>query len=341
MKNIYIGREIGDNNKPFIIGEAGINHDGSLEKALELVDAAAECGVDVVKFQTHLPQYEMLKSAGTAVHLEKENLYELLARIQLSKEDHQRLQQRANDKGIMFMSTAYCREAIDFLDEFNLPAYKIGSGELTNIPLLKHIARKQKPMVLSTAASNYNDIDLAVDHIRNINDQLALMHCVFEYPADPKDCNINLIPLLKQKYNVPVGFSDHSQGINITLAALGLGANLIEKHFTIDRRWPGPDQKASLEPDELSELVRAAESIHYALGSNKQIFEGEKGAASLFRHSLVITRYIKSGETLSEDNLGIARPGSGIHPKEYDNYLGRVVRQDLEPGTQLKVEYIA
>ena len=338
--SIYIGRNIGDGYKPFIIAEAGINHDGDMKKAVELVDAAAESGADVVKFQTHLPEYEMLESAGSAVHLENENLYELLNRISLSKDDHRALKRRAEEKGIIFMSTAYCREAIDFLDEFDLPGYKIGSGELTNMPLLIHIARRGKPMIISTAASTYQDIDDALQSVVKINDQIALMHCVFQYPTRPEDCNIGVIPVLKRKYNIPIGFSDHSQGITITLAAIGLGANLVEKHFTIDRNWPGPDQKASIEPDELSELVRGVDEIHRALGTQKAFLEVEKSATDLFRHSLVITRDVKAGDILTEDNLGIKRPGTGISPKEYEIYLGRVVSVDLPAGVLLSLEHL-
>src|SRR3954469_22564921 len=235
---ITIGqREIGPERPCFIIAEAGINHNGDVKLAAELVDAAASAGADAIKFQTHFPEHEMLKGGATAAYV-GESLFDLLTRTALSKEAHVEMRDLAARKGIVFMSTPFSREAADFLESIGVPAYKTGSGELTNIPLQRHIARKGKPMIVSTGMSTPEEIDATVKALQDERASFALMHCTSTYPTPFEHVQLGCISALQGKYGVPVGFSDHTLGTAISLAAVAGGANIFEKHFTASRSLP-------------------------------------------------------------------------------------------------------
>src|SRR2546423_8349840 len=278
MSHISIGaRKIGPGEPCFVIAEAGINHNGDPTLAAELLDAAAAAGADAFKIQTHFPEHEMLRSGATAAYV-GESLFDLLTRTALSREAHVELRDRAAKKGIVFLSTPFSREAADFLETVGVPAFKTGSGELTNLPLQRHIARKGKPMIISTGMSTPDEIDRTVQAVREIGTPFALIHCTSTYPTPFEHVQRDCIPALQQKYSVPVGFSDHTLGSFIAFAAATLGANLFEKHFTLSRSLPGPDQQGSIEPGELAEIVKGIRAIERARGAPKTIQPGEQDA---------------------------------------------------------------
>src|SRR5437868_6903926 len=292
---ITIGqREVGEGCPCFVIAEAGINHNGDTALAMELVDAAAASGADAIKFQTHFPEHEMLKGGATAAYV-GESLFDLLTRSALSKEAHVQMRDLASRKGIMFLSTPFSREAADFLESIGVPAYKTGSGELTNIPLQRHIARKGKPMIVSTGMSTPEEIDATVRALDDEHATFALMHCTSTYPTPFEHVQLDCIAALQQKYGVPVGFSDHTLGNFMAYGAVAIGANLFEKHFTISRALPGPDQQGSMEPDELADLVKGVRSIERARGAAKTIQPGEQDVRNMAHHSVVSVRDIAAG----------------------------------------------
>ncbi|HUK33074.1 MAG TPA: N-acetylneuraminate synthase family protein, partial [Vicinamibacterales bacterium] len=269
--SVAIGsRTIGGAGRPcFVIAEAGINHNGDVKIAAELVEAAAAAGADAIKFQTHFPEHEMLKGGATAAYV-GESLFDLLTRTALSKEAHVQLRDLAVRAGIIFLSTPFSREAADFLESISVPAYKTGSGELTNIPLQRHIARKGKPMIVSTGMSTPEEIDATVSALREERASFALMHCTSTYPTPYEHVQLGCIASLQARYGVPVGFSDHTLGTAVSLAAIASGAALFEKHFTASRSLPGPDQQGSMEPKELEALVKDIRAVERSLGATKK-----------------------------------------------------------------------
>lgn len=335
-RSITIGtRRIGTGAPPFIVAEAGINHNGDLARAKDLVAAAADAGSDAIKFQTHLPEHEMLREGLTADYIGEESFFDLLKRCELSWDDHAALKAEAERLGIMFLSTPFSREATDLLEQLGVPAFKVGSGELTNLPLLRHIAAKGKPMILSTGMSEWDEVAEAVEAVRAVNDQFALMQCTSTYPAAYETLNLRVIPQMQERFGVPVGLSDHSRGIYTALGAIALGANLIEKHFTIDRNWPGPDQQASIEPDELTDLVRGAKAIHAALGETKTIIDEERPVIAMARESVVSMQTIPAGTTITDEMVWVKRPGTGIPAKELPRVIGRRAQRDIPADTLL------
>src|SRR2546428_960335 len=316
------GRAIGPGHPCFVIAEAGINHNGDVAIALELVHAAAEAGADAIKFQTHFPEHEMLRGGATAAYV-GESLFELLTRTALSRDHHFMLRDAAKQRGIVFLSTPFSREAADFLDTVKVPAYKTGSGELTNLPLQQHIARKGKPMIVSTGMSTAEEIDRTVDAIRAIGTPFALMHCTSTYPTPFEHVQIDCVPALQRTYSVPVGFSDHTVGGFVAPAAVALGANLFEKHFTISRSLPGPDQQGSMEPAELTELVQGIRAIEKANGATKTIQPGEQDVRNMAHHSVVSIRDIAAGAKIAADDVWAKRPGTGIPARQLGEVVGR------------------
>ena len=321
------GKKIGKNHPCFVIAEAGINHNGDLELAKKMVEEARKAGADAIKFQTHLPEKEMLKDGFSGGHIGG-SLFDLLKTLELSREDHIKLRDYAKEKGIIFMSTAYCKEAADFLEELRVPAYKIGSGEMTNQPLLRHIAKKKKPIILSTGMSTIEEIEESVDFVRKINSRLAILHCTSTYPTNYENVNLKFIEKLGQKFGIPVGLSDHSVGIYTALAGVALGACIIEKHFTTDRNLPGPDQKASINPEELKELVKGIKAIEKALGSEKKVIEAEVTIQGIARESVVTIMDVPKGTRISKAMVWVKRPGTGIPAK----YLGKVIGKRAKKG---------
>jgi len=327
--HITIGtHEIGQGHPCFVIAEAGINHNGDLSIASELVDAAAEAGADAIKFQTHFPEHEMLKGGATAAYV-GESLFDLLARTAISREDHFTLRDRATKKGIVFLSTPFSREAADFLETVGVPAYKTGSGEMTHLPMQRHIARKRKPMIVSTGMSTPEEIDRTVQVIRAEGAPFALMHCTSTYPTPFEHVQLDCISALQKKYGVPVGFSDHTLGNVAAFAAVALGANLFEKHFTTSRTLPGPDQQGSMEPKELEELVRGIRAIERARGATKTIQPGEQDVRNMALHSVVSIRDIAAGAVLTADDVWAKRPGTGIPARQLGEVIGRVAKHAI------------
>jgi N-acetylneuraminate synthase len=326
---ITIGRrEVGAGRPCFVIAEAGINHNGDVKLAAELVDAAADAGADAIKFQTHFPEHEMLRGGATAAYV-GESLFDLLTRTALSRDDHARLRDRAQKKGILFLSTPFSREAADFLETLGVPAFKTGSGELTHLPMQQHIARKGRPMIISTGMSTPDEIDRTVQAIRAAGAPFALMHCTSTYPTPYEHVQLGCIPALQRQYGVPVGFSDHTLGSFMAFAAVATGANLFEKHVTMSRSLPGPDQQGSMEPAELADLVRGIRAIEQAGGATKQIQPGEQDVRNMAHHSVVSIRDIAAGGTIGPDDVWAKRPGTGIPARQLGDVVGRVARRAI------------
>jgi N,N'-diacetyllegionaminate synthase len=342
MSEIKIANKtIGEYSKSFIIAEAGVNHNGSIEMAKKLVNAAKEAGADAVKFQTFKTKNLVTKNAKKAEYQIKnsgeESQYEMIKKLELSDSEFQEIAKYARDKGIIFLSSPFDTESVDLLDEMNIPAFKIASGEITNFPLLKHIAKKHRPVILSTGMSTIGEVEEALNLIEKYNDDIILMHCLTNYPAKKEDANLNVIKTLEYTFKRHVGFSDHTSGIEMSVAAVALGSCVIEKHFTIDKNLPGPDHKASLEPQELSEMVKAVRNVEKGLGNGiKKPTNDEIKIKKLVRKSIVAKKDILKGSILTEEMLNIKRPGTGIEPKYLDELVGKELIEDVKKDDLLK-----
>ncbi len=342
MSEIKIAdKTIGEYSKSFIIAEAGVNHNGSIEMAKKLVNAAKEAGADAVKFQTFKTKNLVTKNAKKAEYQIKnsgeESQYEMIKKLELSDSEFQEIAKYAESKGIIFLSSPFDTESVDLLDEMNIPAFKIASGEITNFPLLKHIAKKHRPVILSTGMSTIGEVEEALNLIEKYNDDIILMHCLTNYPAKKEDANLNVIKTLEYTFKRHVGFSDHTSGIEMSVAAVALGSCVIEKHFTIDKNLPGPDHKASLEPQELSEMVKAVRNVEKGLGNGiKKPTNDEIKIKKLVRKSIVAKKDILKGSILTEEMLTIKRPGTGIEPKYLDELVGRELIDDVKKDDLLK-----
>ena len=332
--------------KVLIIAEAGVNHNGDMRKAKKLIDVAADAGVDFVKFQTFKSSKLASRKAPKAEYQEKnttdeqESQLKMLQRLELSPEDHFELMDYCKDRGVSFFSTAFDNESLDFLNDIGLPLFKVPSGEITNYPYLKKMASFGKPVIMSTGMCEMSEIEDAV-RLMNENgiskDQITVLHCNTEYPTPMRDVNLKAMDTIRTRLGVPVGYSDHTLGIEVPIAAVALGAGVIEKHYTLDRSLPGPDHKASLEPEELKAMVRAIRNIEAATAGN-----GEKSPSPSEQKNLIIARKslhlgtsLEQGEKISEESLMTLRPGDGISPMEWHKVLGRVVNKNLEAGHQL------
>ncbi len=331
-----------DGGAVFTIAEAGVNHNGSLVTAKRLVDAAVVAGADAVKFQTFKAENVVLKTAPKARYQKEitdatETQYEMLKKLELTEQEFAELMDYCKQKDILFMSTPHDQESIDTLDGLGINVFKVGSGDITNLPYLRHMARKGKPLILSTGMSTLGEVEEAVNTIVSAgNEDLVLLHCVSNYPARVEDCNLRAMRTLETAFNLPVGFSDHTLGIQIALAAVAMGAKVIEKHFTLDKNMPGPDHKASLEPEELKTMVWGIRQIEQVFGNGiKKPAESEQDARLVSRKSIVISVDITKGEVITEKHLAIKRPGTGIKPKYYDYLLGRKVCRDIKADTLL------
>lgn len=329
------GRRVGEGEPVVIIAEAGINHNGDIKKAKQLIDAASDCGADIIKFQTHLPEYEMLQEDVTASYI-GESFFNLLKRCELSEDNHITLKEYSVKKRITFLSTPFSREAVDLLERIGVPAYKTGSGELTNIPLLSYIASKGRPMIVSTGMSELDEISETLDAITKINKQIVLMQCTSTYPTRYEDVNLKAIEVLHNRFGLPIGLSDHSEGIYTALGAVALGACVIEKHFTISSDWDGPDQKASIEPDELSELVKGVRTVHKACGNEKKVINDEEPVRKMARESIVYIEDLTEGATLTDNTVWVKRPGTGIPAKRLGEVLGRRIKHSVKADTMVK-----
>jgi len=321
-----------------IIAEAGVNHNGDMALAQQLVDAAAEAGADLVKFQTFSADRIVTRSAAKAdyqncARSEPESQYQMLHGLELSREHHERLIECCRAAGIGFLSTGFDIESIDLLIEFGINRLKIPSGEITNFPHLRHIGALGKEVMLSTGMANLGEVEAALEVLEAVGtprERITVLHCTSEYPAPIAEVNLRAMVLMGRALGVAVGYSDHTQGIEIPIAAAALGASVIEKHFTLDRSLPGPDHKASLEPDELKAMVQGIRNVEKALGDGvKRITPSERENRPVVRKSIVAARYIGAGERFTEDNIAVKRPGTGLSPMEWDRVIGRAAPRDF------------
>lgn len=327
-------------NKTLIIAEAGVNHNGSIELAKKLVEKAKEAGVDYIKFQTFKASKLVTKAAKQAEYQQKnigkegDSQYQMLKKLELSPEEHEILIDYCRQLGIKFFSTAFDFDSIDYLHSLNLGLWKIPSGEVTNYPFLKRIAAFNEPTILSTGMCDMEDVRAAVEALYKnglSKENLILLHCNTEYPTPFEDVNLKAMNALRKEFCVEVGYSDHTKGIEVPIASVALGATVIEKHFTLDRTLPGPDHKASLEPDELKAMVSAIRNIEKAVGGDgtKHVSESERKNIAIARKSIVAACDIKAGETFSEENLTVKRPGSGISPMRWEEVIGQRAKKDF------------
>ncbi len=326
------------NHKVIIIAEAGVNHNGDIELAKKLIDAAEFAGVDYVKFQTFNSKKLVSKNAEKATY-QKENTKKdnesqlaMLQKLELSKESHFELIDYCNSKNVKFLSTGFDLESIRFLNNLNLELFKIPSGEITNLPYLRIIGGLNKPVILSTGMADMKEIGEALNVVMDSGTKrknITVLHCNTEYPTPMVDVNLKAMTSIKEKFDVNIGYSDHTLGIEIPIAAVAIGAKVIEKHFTLDKTLDGPDHKASLEPNELKAMVDAIRNIEVALGNGiKEPSESEKKNKVVARKSIVANRKIKKGEKFTEINLTVKRPGNGVSPMLWDEYIGKVALKD-------------
>lgn len=340
----------GKNEKVFIIAEAGVNHNGCLKTAKKLVDIAVKARCDAVKFQTFKAE-SLLTKAVAMTGYQKQTVknstiktqFDLIKSLELSYRDFETIKKYCAKNKIIFLSTPFDTESADFLDSLRMKLFKVSSGDLTNIPFLKYLATKGKPIILSTGMGDMPEIEEAVLAIKKKgNHKISLLHCVTDYPAAMKDLNLKAIPSLAKQFKVSVGFSDHSLGIEASIAAVALGAKIIEKHFTISRNSPGPDHKASLEPQELTALVVSIRNIENALGDGiKKRTSVEKQYVRLVRKSLIAAHDIPAGKKITVDDVAIKRPGTGIPPKEIERILNRSMKKKILKDSVLRWEDIA
>lgn len=323
-----------------IIAEAGVNHNGSVEIAKRMIDKAVEAGADVIKFQTFKSEKLVSKSAKQAeyqkrniANAENDSQLDMLKKLELTESDHNELMDYCAKKQIRFFSTAFDMESIDYLYSLHVGLWKIPSGEITNYPYLKKIAQLGEPVILSTGMCEMEDVEAALKVLTDngLNkDKISILHCNTEYPTPFKDVNLLAMNELKERFGVKVGYSDHTKGIEVPIAAVALGAEIIEKHFTLDRNMEGPDHKASLEPDELKAMVSAIRNIELALGDgHKTVSESERKNIVVARKSIVAAKNIKAGEVFNENNLTVKRPGNGISPMDWENVIGKTAKKDF------------
>ncbi len=348
MSTFRIGdRDIGANAPCFIIAEAGVNHNGSLALAHDLVDIAADSGADAIKFQTFTTERLATASAQQADYQRKntgreESQFNMLKRLELSLEDHVALMRHCERRSILFLSTPFDEQSADLLASLNVLAFKTPSGELTNLDYLSYIATLGKPMIVSTGMATMGEVEQAVTAIGAAgNPPLAILHCVSDYPAKAIDVNLRAMSTLAENFLIPVGYSDHTLGTAVTFAAVALGAKVIEKHFTTDRQLEGPDHRASLEPGELRDLVRGIREVEQSLGDGrKRPTTAELATRVVARKSVTTTRALESGSVLTADDLTLKRPGNGIDPPHRHMVIGRTLRDAVDADTTLHWEML-
>lgn len=329
--------------KTYIIAEAGVNHNGSLKLACKLVDAAKEAGVDCVKFQTFKAKNLVSRNASKAEY-QKETTgdgsqEDMLKKLELSYDEFLELKKYCDSVGISFLSTPFDFESIDFLNSVDMPFWKIPSGEVTNYPYLVALANTQKPIIMSTGMCCLDEIRAAIRVLKDNGSQdIKLLHCNTEYPTPFEDVNLRAMQTLKDEFGLEVGYSDHTKGIEVPIAAVAMGATIIEKHFTLDRNMEGPDHKASLEPDELKNMVRSIRHIEEAIGSGtKKPSPSETKNKAVARKSIVAKTKIAVGEFLTEDNITVKRPGTGISPMKWPEVIGTKAIRDFDEDELIEI----
>ena len=329
------------NKHTIIIAEAGVNHNGSIELAKQLIEEAAKAGADFVKFQTFKADLLVSKTAKKAEYQKKnigdgdDTQFAMLKKLELNEAAHLELIAHCEKCGIKFLSTGFDKESIDFLDSLNIPFFKIPSGEITNKPYLQHIASKKKAVVMSTGMADMTEIKAALSVLTEngvAKDQLTVLHCNTEYPTPMEDVNLKAMLHIQRELGVQVGYSDHTNGIEIPIAAVALGASVIEKHFTLDRNLPGPDHKASLEPNELKAMVQAIRNVEIALSGSgiKEPSPSEIKNKVVARASIVAAKDIHKGEPFTEENITVKRPGNGISPMKWDELIGQKAKRNFK-----------
>lgn len=326
-------------NKVFIIAEAGVNHNGSIDLAKKLVDVASEAGADAIKFQTFKAKNLATKNAIKAKYQDintdnKDSQYDMLKKLELSEEMHDELIEYCKSKNLTFLSSPFDHDSIDLLDSLGLKIFKIPSGEITNLPYLQHLGKLNKKIILSTGMSNIEEIEKALYILTQSGtkkDNITVLHANTEYPTPMEDVNLRAMLTIGNKFDISFGYSDHTIGIEISIAAVAIGARCIEKHITLDRGMEGPDHKSSIEPDELSHMVSAIRNIEKALGSDiKKPSKSELLNIKIVRKSIVAKIPIKKGDLLSEKNLTVKRPGNGISPMKWDEIIGTKAIKDYK-----------
>ena len=337
-----VDRLAGDQQPIFIIAEIGMNHDGSLGNAKRMVDIAAECGVDAVKFQTHISKAETLRDAPMPPYFKGEPRYQYFERTAFSKAQWVQLKGYSEEKGLVFMSSPFSIEAIELLEEIGVTIHKVPSGEVTNIPYLECMAKTGKKILLSSGMSSWVELDEAVQTIRQYNNNLVILQCTSEYPCPYANVGLNVMLEMKQRYGLPVGFSDHTLTNYTALAAVVLGAAVVEKHFTLSKKMYGSDARHSLEPHELKDLVTGIKAIEVASHSSVDKNDIEKFTymKKTFEKSIVTIRPIRKGEILTAGNIGIKKPGTGIPAREYHTVLGKRAKVDIVQDVLLNKENI-
>jgi len=326
--------------KTLIIAEAGVNHNGDIAKAKALIDKGAEAGVDYVKFQTFKAANLVTKQAKRAAYQDKntqnnDSQYEMLKKLELSQAVHQELIDYCAQKGVQFLSTGFDVESLEFLAQLGITIAKIPSGEITNLPYLRKIAALFPEVILSTGMATITEIKDAVKVLIDngvSKNKITVLHCNTEYPTPMEDVNLRAMLHIQQEVGVAIGYSDHTLGIEVPIAAVALGATVIEKHFTLDKTLPGPDHKASLEPDELKAMVTAIRNIEKAVGGSglKEVSTSEAKNKPIARKSIVASKSIKKGDFFTEKNITVKRPGTGISPMQWDDVIGKTAKKDFE-----------
>ena len=338
MKKVKIGDKlVGEGEPTFIVAEIGVNHNGSIDIAKKLIDAAKDAGADAVKIQAFKTERIVTKYAEKASY-QKENTrlekpqYDMLKKLELKDEQIKELSNYAKIKSIVFLSSTFDKESVDLLSKLKVPAFKIASGEISNFLLLQYIAEKKKPIILSTGMSTLGEIEEALEDIREKGvEDIILLHCMTSYPAKTEEANLKVIKVWQNSFGLPIGFSDHTLGIATPVAAVALGSALIEKHFTLDKTMPGPDHRASLEPDEFKEMVDAIRDVEKALGDGvKRLTEEEERIKKVVRRSIVAKVNIPKGKTITEDMLDLKRPGIGLEPRYLDKVVGMKAKKNIK-----------
>lgn len=342
MKNpsiIISGRKIGLDYKPFVIAEIGINHEGSFKKALKMVDDAKAAGCECVKSQSHVIDDEMTNEAKKVIpgHT-KESIYEIIKRCALSEEEEIELKKYVEKKGMIYLCTPFSRAAANRLEKMGITAYKIGSGECNNYPLIEHIAKFGKPIILSTGMNNIPSIKIAVSIFEKYKVPFALLHCTSLYPTPYEKVRLGALEELRKTFpNAVIGLSDHSVANYTAFASIPLGASILEKHFTSDKNWPGPDIAVSIDPKELADLIAGSEAIQKALGGKKTILPEEKPTIDFAYACVVSIKNIKKGEKFTEDNIWVKRPGTGeIKAVDFKKVLGKIAKADIKNDSQIR-----
>lgn len=330
-------RKIGPKYSPLVIAEIGINHEGSFKKAIKMINDAYKAGCECVKFQTHVIEDEMIPNKVVPGNT-TETIWDIMVRCKLSEEEDIKLKKYVESKGMIYLSTPFSRAAADRLHRMNVDAYKIGSGECNNYPLIEYIAKFRKPVILSTGMNNIPSIKIAVNILKKHKVQFAVLHCTSMYPTPYDKVRLGALEDLKKNFpDTVLGLSDHSIGNYTSYAAIALSASIIEKHFTSDKKWPGPDISISIDPTELKELIKGTKAIHEALGGIKNILNEERPTIDFAYACVVSIKYIKKGDILSEHNIWVKRPGTGqIKAINFPKILGKKVKRNIKVNTQLK-----